>query len=149
VAQTVDQTMRALFAPQTAERAPIAQLGAGPDGISVLARKGEELYELVQPSFAFGSPRWKALEARLRTAGAVDHPAIRHVLGLESDPPTVVLEGDRSPPPAWTSHPSLVDKGAEVAEPRVSERRKRAPARASRRGTRRHRGRAPGRKAAR
>src|SRR6185437_9486808 len=90
--------MRALFTPQTAERAPIAQLGAGPDGISVLARKGEELFELVQPSFAFGSPRWKALEARLRTAGAVDHPAIRHVLGLESDPPTVVLEGDRSPP---------------------------------------------------
>ena len=89
--------MRALFAPQTAERAPIAQLGAGPDGISVLARKGEELFELVQPSFPFGSPRWQALEIRLRTAGAVDHPAIRHVLGVEADPPTVVLEGDRSP----------------------------------------------------
>ncbi|HEY3804118.1 MAG TPA: protein kinase [Kofleriaceae bacterium] len=100
MAQTVDQTMRAVFAPPSSgsERTPIAQLGAGPDGISVLARKGDELLELVQPSFAFGSPRWLALEARLRTAGAVDHPAIRHVLGIEPDPPTVVLEGDRSPP---------------------------------------------------
>jgi serine/threonine protein kinase/class 3 adenylate cyclase len=90
--------MRAVFAPETSERTPIAQLGAGPDGLSLLARKGDALLELVQPSFAVGSPRWLALEARLRTAGAVDHPAIRRVLGIETDPPTIVLEGDRSPP---------------------------------------------------
>src|SRR5687767_6481582 len=93
--------MPALFAPSapTADVVvPLAQLGAGPDGIALLARKGEQLIEVLQLSFGPSSPRWAELEARLRTVGAVDHPGVRGVLGIESTPPTVTLEGDRSPP---------------------------------------------------
>ncbi|HEX5058155.1 MAG TPA: serine/threonine-protein kinase, partial [Kofleriaceae bacterium] len=109
---TVDQTMPALFASSGnggAEIVPIAQLGAGPDGTAVLARKGEQLIELMQLSFGPDSPRWAPLEARLRTAGAVNHPGIRGVLGIESAPPTVMLEGDNSPPLA-----ELVEQGADL-----------------------------------
>src|SRR5690242_7504435 len=93
--------MPALFAPSAtadASYVPIAQLGAGSDGVAVLARKGERLVELVQLSFGPSSPRWQALEARLRAIGAVDHPAVRGVLALETEPPMVVLEGDSAPP---------------------------------------------------
>jgi eukaryotic-like serine/threonine-protein kinase len=93
--------MPALFASSRTgvdEIIPVAQLGAGPDGTAVLARKGEQLLELLQLSFGPSSPRWAALEARLRAAGAVDHPGLRGVLAIEPAPPTVVLEGDNSPP---------------------------------------------------
>jgi serine/threonine protein kinase/class 3 adenylate cyclase len=98
---SVDQTMPALFASTAsggAEVVPLAQLGAGADGTAVLARKGEQLIEILQLSFGASAPRWAALEARLRTAGAVDHPGIRGVLSLEASPPSVILEGDGTPP---------------------------------------------------
>jgi serine/threonine protein kinase/class 3 adenylate cyclase len=92
--------MPALFAPTLHDGSPVplAQLGAGPDGIAVLARKGEQLIEQMQLAFGPASPRWRALEDRLRAAGAVDHPAVRQVLGIEDSPPVVTLEGDSSPP---------------------------------------------------
>ncbi len=92
--------MPALFAPaaSSTDVQPIAQLGAGPDGAGVLARKGEQLLELRQLSFGPGSPRWSQLEERLRAIAAVDHPAVRQVLAIEPSPPTVVLEGDSAPP---------------------------------------------------
>jgi hypothetical protein len=76
--------MPALFASASggSELVPIAQLGAGPDGTAVLAKRGEQLVEIMQLSFGPSSPRWAAVEVRLRTAGAVDHPGIRNVLAL-------------------------------------------------------------------
>src|SRR3569623_1459614 len=93
--------MQALFAPSAgaAELQPIAQLGAGPDGTALLARKGEQLVELMQLSFGPGSPRWARLEERLRSIAAVDHPAVRQVLGVETAPPPVRIEGDSTPHP--------------------------------------------------
>jgi len=92
--------MPALFAPQptATELLPLAQLGAGVDGTAVLARKGDQLVELLQLSFGPGTARWAELEARLRSIAAVDHPAVRQVLGLDAQPPTVTLEGDSTPP---------------------------------------------------
>jgi len=92
--------MPALFAPQPGggEIVPIAQLGAGSDGAAVLGRKGEQLVELIHPSFSPGTPRWAALEQRLRAIAAVEHPAVRGVLAIDVAPPLVVLEGDSSPP---------------------------------------------------
>jgi serine/threonine protein kinase/class 3 adenylate cyclase len=93
--------MPALFASSGdsgGEVVPLAQLGAGPDGSAILARRGDRLIELVQLSFDASSPRFAALGARLRSAGAVDHPGIRGVLAIEPTPPTVLLEGDSSPP---------------------------------------------------
>src|SRR5262245_51545345 len=93
--------MQALLAPSTTlvdSIVPIAQLGVGADGTAVLAKKGEQLIEVVQLSFGPDSPRWAVLEARLRAAGAVDHPGVRTVLSLEPAPPAVMLEGDNSPP---------------------------------------------------
>src|SRR4051812_9299394 len=105
--------MPALFASGggPAELTPIAQLGAGPDGTSILARKGEQLLELIEPRFAPGTPRWQALEARLRAIAAVDHPAVRGVLALETDPPRVILEGDSPPPLAHLVEQPDVDIG--------------------------------------
>ncbi len=115
--------MPALFASGgggASEIVPIAQLGAGPDGTAVLARKGEQLIEVMQLSFDASSPRWAALEARLRTAGAVDHPGIRGVLALETAPPSVLLEGDNSPPLAELIEQATVDldrTAATLADP--------------------------------
>ena len=93
--------MPALFAAQSGASAtelqPLAQLGAGPDGTSLLARKGEQLVELMQLSFGPGSPQWTQLEGRLRSIAAVDHPAVRQVLSIEAAPPTVTIEGDSTP----------------------------------------------------
>ncbi|MBX3156021.1 MAG: protein kinase [Deltaproteobacteria bacterium] len=107
----VDQTMPALFAPAGGDTgfAPIAQLGAGPDGSVVLARLGERLVEHHQLAFAPDSPRWAALEARVRAIGAVDHPAVRTVLALERGPAAVVLEGDSYPPLAELIEQGTVD----------------------------------------
>src|SRR5262245_56880539 len=101
--------MPALFAskPGANELTPIAQLGAGPDGTAVLARKGEQLIEQLQLSFSPESARWPALEARLRVAAAVDHPGIRSILGIEGA--VVTLEGDRSPPLAELVDQASVD----------------------------------------
>jgi class 3 adenylate cyclase len=104
--------MPALFAaPGNAQEAftPLAQLGAGPDGTAVLARRGEKLVELHHLSFGTGTPRWAALEARVRAIGAVDHPAVRLVLALEPEPPTAVLEGDSFPPLAESIEQGTVD----------------------------------------
>jgi len=109
---TLDQTMPALFAaPGTAGEAftPLAQLGAGPDGTVVLARRGDQLVELHQLSFASDGPRWAALEARVRAIGAVGHAAVRAVLALERTPATVVLEGDSFPPLAELIEQAMVD----------------------------------------
>jgi eukaryotic-like serine/threonine-protein kinase len=91
--------MPALFAPTAAadELTPIAQLGAGDDGVSVLARKGDQLLEIMQLTFGPDSPRWALLEARLRAASAVDHPGVRSVLAIDASPPAVLLEGDNTP----------------------------------------------------
>ncbi len=93
--------MPALFgSPGGAEDAftPLAQLGAGPDGTVVLARRGDKLVELHELSFAVGSQRWHELEARVRAISAVDQPAVRPVLALDALPPRLVLEGDSFPP---------------------------------------------------
>src|SRR5688572_7532488 len=75
---------------------PLAQLGAGPDGTVVLARRGERLVETHQLTFGAGTPRWAKLEARVRSIGVIEHPAMRPVIALE--PPSVILEGDSFPP---------------------------------------------------
>jgi class 3 adenylate cyclase/tRNA A-37 threonylcarbamoyl transferase component Bud32 len=92
--------MPALFAPAggAAELVPIAQLGAGPDGTSILARKGEQLIEVIELSFTPDSPRWHDVEQRLRAIAAVEHPAVRGVLSIDRDPPQILLEGDSTPP---------------------------------------------------
>jgi serine/threonine protein kinase/class 3 adenylate cyclase len=92
--------MPALFATASgdSEVVPIAQLGVGPDGSAVLAKKGEQLLEIVQLSFGAGSARWEQLEARIRTGGAVTHPGIRSVLALDAAAATLTIEGDSSPP---------------------------------------------------
>ncbi len=109
---TVDQTMPALFASGgSADEAflPLAQLGAGPDGTVVLARRGERLVELHQLAVAAGSARFRLLEARVRALGAVDHPAVRAVLALEREPAVAVLEGDSFPPLAELIEQPAVD----------------------------------------
>jgi serine/threonine protein kinase/class 3 adenylate cyclase len=91
--------MPALFSGGTDDAfTPLAQLGAGVDGIVILARRGERLVEAHQLVFDPASPRWPALERRVRAIGAVEHPAVRLVIGLETDPQQVVLEGDSFPP---------------------------------------------------
>ncbi len=101
--------MPALFAPTGIGQAftPLVHLGAGLDGVAVLARRGEQLVEIHQLSFGPGTPRWSALEARVRAIGAVEHPAVRLVLGLETSPPSAILEGDSFPPLA-----ELIAQGA-------------------------------------
>jgi len=103
--------MPALFAPRGDDDAftPLAQLGAGPDGVAVLARRGARLVELHQLTFGPSSPRWAGLEQRIRAIGAIDHPAIRPVLALEPAPPVCVLEGDSFPPLAELIEQSSVD----------------------------------------
>jgi eukaryotic-like serine/threonine-protein kinase len=88
---------------------PLAQLGAGPDGTVVLARRGDRLVELHQLAFPAGSPRFRRLEARVRAIGAVDHAAVRAVLALERDPAVAVLEGDSFPPLAELIEQPAVD----------------------------------------
>ncbi|CAN5618470.1 hypothetical protein BH11MYX1_BH11MYX1_53450 [soil metagenome] len=78
-------------------RVPIAQLGAGPDVHAILAQCGTELVEVLRTSFVAGSPRWHALEARLRKAVAISHPAVRQLLAIDAAEDTIVLEGDRDP----------------------------------------------------
>jgi len=113
---TVDQTMPALFAGTgsgdggaDAAFLPLAQLGAGPDGTAVLARRGDRLVELHQLAFGADSARFRLLEARVRALGAVDHAAVRAVLALERDPPAAVLEGDSFPPLAELIEQPAVD----------------------------------------
>src|SRR5688500_18238423 len=88
---------------------PLAQLGAGPHGTVVLARRGDRLVEVHQLTFGPSSPRWAALERRVRAIGVVDHPAVRPVLALETEPPSIVLEGDSFPPFAELIEQSTVD----------------------------------------
>jgi len=92
--------MPALFAGSggDGDTVPLAQLGAGADGLAVLARRGDKLVEIHQLSFGTDSPRWRALETRVRAVGAVEHPAVKSVLALEREPPALVLEGDSLPP---------------------------------------------------
>src|SRR5438067_10775438 len=103
--------MPALFAPSRGahEIVPLAQLGAGPDGSAVLARKGEQLVELIHPTFPAGTPRWRALEQHLRAIAAVGHPAVRGVLAIQSEPPVIMLEGDNAPPLAELVEQDNVD----------------------------------------
>jgi len=109
---TVDQTMPALFAAASDHGAvvPLAQLGAGPEGTVVLARRDGKLVEIHTPTFEPSSQRWRQLELRVRAAGAVEHPAIRPVLALETAPAAVILEGDSLPPLA-----EMIEQGAEPA----------------------------------
>ena len=98
-----DQTIPALFAADPLGRdrdalVPIAQLGAGPDGAAILARRGDQLVEILQLSFGADSPRWAELAARVRALSAVEHPGVRAVVALDDHPPQLVLDGDRSPP---------------------------------------------------
>src|SRR5690348_11981583 len=103
--------MPALFSGGTDDAfTPLAQLGAGVDGIVILARRGERLVEAHQLVFKPGSPRWPALERRVRAIGAVEHPAVRLVIGLETEPPQVVLEGDSFPPFA-----EMIEQRADIA----------------------------------
>jgi len=101
--------MPALFSAESEGITPLAQLGAGPDGTAVLAKKGGRLVELHQLSFGAGDPRWLALDHRLRAIAQLDQPAIRTVLALDPTPPTCVLEGDSLPPLAELIEQSSVD----------------------------------------
>ncbi len=103
--------MPALFAPEGGDEGvtPLAQLGAGPDGVAVLARRAGRLIELHQLSFGPSSHQWALLEQRLRAIAALDQPSIRIVLALDPDPPTCVLEGDSFPPLAELMEQSSVD----------------------------------------
>jgi eukaryotic-like serine/threonine-protein kinase len=104
--------MPALFPSGSSDETftPIAQLGAGPDGSVVLARgSGDRLVEIHQLVFGPDSPRWEALETRVRSIGAVQHPAVRSVLALDNDPPGVALEGDSFPPLAELIEQGTVD----------------------------------------
>jgi len=86
--------MPALFTPSgtgaSNEVVPLAQLSAGVDGSAVLAKKGEQLLELMQLSFD-DPERWVVLEHRLRVAGSVDHPGIRSVFGVDPVARTVII----------------------------------------------------------
>ena len=83
---TVDQTMPALFTASGSgvlEIIPIAQLGAGPDGTAVLAKKGEQLLELLQLSFDRSSPcncrlpnkQWPAIKCHSKFRFPIRDPA--------------------------------------------------------------------------
>ncbi|MBA3395687.1 MAG: protein kinase [Deltaproteobacteria bacterium] len=100
--EPADQTMRALVSAgsRSVDEAfvPIAQLGAGPDGTVVLARRGERLVELHQLTFGPRSPRWAGLAIRIKAISAVDQPTVRPVLAFDPEPPMVVTEGDSFPP---------------------------------------------------
>ena len=81
---------------------PIAQLGAGPDGVAVLARTAAtgKLVELRQLAcLTIESARWAEIRERLRIIAGLRHPVVRAVLEIdESDlSPTLVLEGDNGP----------------------------------------------------
>ncbi|MEO8701222.1 MAG: protein kinase [Kofleriaceae bacterium] len=108
---TVDQTMPALLAPAVADEGftPIAQLGVGPDGAVVLAKRGDRLFALHSPSFLPGSQRWAKLEARVRAISAVEHPAVRSVIMVDRELPLVVLESDSFPPLAELIDQASVD----------------------------------------
>ena len=108
---TVDQTMPALFSGGGSGDTftPLAQLGAGPDGTVVLARRGERLVVVHQLTFGPSSPKWEELELRVRAVGAVDHPALRVVVALDKEPPGVVLDGDSFPPLAELLEQPAVD----------------------------------------
>nr|HEX4314878.1 protein kinase [Kofleriaceae bacterium] len=115
-----DNTIPALFSPSQIGRdadaaTPIAQLGAGPDGSALLARRGERLVEIMQLAFGPESPRWPELAARVRTLAAVDHPGVRAIVALDELPPQLVLEGDRSPPLAELIEQASVDLARALA----------------------------------
>ena len=74
---------------------PLAQLGAGTDGVSYRAVGAEGIVELRVLSAARGhTARWPSLAKRLQLASLLDHPAALriHRLSLESDPPYLALE---------------------------------------------------------
>src|SRR5438132_3627169 len=84
----------------------LAQLGAGPDGISyrAMAEDGGSTVEVRDVSRARGDAgRWERLAPRLRLAAGLQHPAAIRVLdpGLEHDPPYVALE--------WVGTTTMVD----------------------------------------
>ncbi len=74
---------------------PLAQIGAGIDGVSYRATLQNELVELrVLTGARSDSSRWDSLVKRLRLAALLDHPGALRVrlLALEVDPPHLVLE---------------------------------------------------------
>jgi len=73
------------------------QLGAGPDGVAYRAVAEDGVTEVVVSDLSparRSADRWGRLVPRLRLAAQLEHPAAIHVLelGLEHDPPFVVLE---------------------------------------------------------
>jgi serine/threonine protein kinase/class 3 adenylate cyclase len=81
---------------------PIAQLGAGPDGVAVLARATAtgKLVELRQLAcLTVESARWAEIRERLRIIAGLRHPVVRAVLEIDETDlsPTLVLEGDNGP----------------------------------------------------
>jgi serine/threonine protein kinase/class 3 adenylate cyclase len=105
----VDRTMPALFGESSTTTGldgpvyePIAQLGAGADGVAVLARVPTtgKLVELRQLAcLSTDGARWAELRERLRIIASLRHPVVRAVVDIdESDVnPTIVLEGDNGP----------------------------------------------------
>jgi serine/threonine protein kinase/class 3 adenylate cyclase len=114
----VDRTMPALFGESTsrvdapgAGYEPIAQLGAGTDGVAVLARAADgklvELRQLV--CLSSEGARWAELRERLRIIAALQHPVVRPVIAIDDADvhPTIVLAGDNGPILA-----ELIERGA-------------------------------------
>src|ERR1043165_5326283 len=104
----VDRTMPALFGESTTTGVdspvyePIAQLGAGADGVSVLARVPAtgKLVELRQLAcVSTDGARWAEIRERLRIIAALHHPVVRAVVAIDEPEanPTLVLEGDNGP----------------------------------------------------
>jgi serine/threonine protein kinase/class 3 adenylate cyclase len=105
-----DRTMPALFDSQAVtigdaagpSYEPIAQLGAGPDGVAVLARAAAtgKLVELRQLAcLTIESARWAEIRERLRIIAGLRHPVVRAVIEIDETDlsPTIVLEGDNGP----------------------------------------------------
>ncbi len=73
----------------------LAQLGAGPDGIAYRAQVDELPVEVrVLTGARSTAGRWAWVAKRLRTVALLEHPASSrlHELGLEHEPPYVVLD---------------------------------------------------------
>jgi serine/threonine protein kinase/class 3 adenylate cyclase len=103
---SADRTMPAMVEPATKVETPgyepIAQLGAGPDGVAVLARMGANgrLVELRQLTcLSSEGLRWAKIRERLRVIAQLRLPMIRSVIEIDDTDitPVIVLEGDNGP----------------------------------------------------
>ncbi len=71
----------------------ISELGAGgPDGTRWLGLVEGEPVEVQLLSFGSGTQRWERLQSRVNSIGSIRHRSVRRILGVERDPPAVIVE---------------------------------------------------------